>query len=176
MSDVYPRMTHPLTRRALFLSAAALPLAACAAEGQEIAARANEARYAADPFRRLTEAQWRERLSPGAFRVLRQEATERPGSSPLATEHRNGTFACAGCGLELFRSQWKFESGTGWPSFSRVIADNIGTKQDFLLLTPRTEYHCARCLGHQGHIFPDGPRPTGLRYCNNGAALRFVAG
>lgn len=163
-----------ISRRTFFLSAAALPMAACAAEAQQIPTAANEARYATDPVRRLTEAQWRARLEPQAFRVLRQEATERAGTSPLDDEHRRGTFVCAGCELELFRSEWKFDSGTGWPSFFRVNEANIGTKADVLLFTPRTEYHCARCLGHQGHVFEDGPRPTGLRYCNNGAALRFV--
>jgi peptide-methionine (R)-S-oxide reductase len=162
-----------LTRRFLFLSAA-LPLLGCAAEAQQIASAANERRYASDPFRRLTDAQWRERLEPLAYRVLRHEDTERAGTSALNNEHRNGTFVCAGCGLELFRSQWKFNSGTGWPSFFRVIEANIGAKEDILLFQPRTEYHCARCLGHQGHVFPDGPRPSGLRYCNNGAALRFM--
>jgi peptide-methionine (R)-S-oxide reductase len=163
-----------LSRRTLLFSVAVLPLAACEAAGQEINTAANEARYANSTWRRLTEAQWRERLDPLAFRVLRQEHTERAGTSALNSEHRAGTFVCAGCGLALFRSQWKFNSGTGWPSFSRVIRENIGTKEDLLLLTPRTEYHCAQCLGHQGHVFDDGPRPTGLRYCNNGAALRFV--
>jgi peptide-methionine (R)-S-oxide reductase len=164
-----------LSRRTLLLSAAMLSLGACEAVGQEINTEANEARYASSEWRNLTEAQWRERLEPLAFRVLRQEATERAGTSPLNREHRRGTFVCAGCGLALFRSEWKFDSGTGWPSFFRVMRDNIGTKHDLLLFTPRTEYHCAQCLGHQGHVFPDGPRPTGLRYCNNGAALRFVA-
>jgi peptide-methionine (R)-S-oxide reductase len=163
-----------LSRRRLLLSSAVLPLGACEAAGQEIDTPANEARYAASPWRRLTDEQWRARLEPLAFRVLRQEATERPGASALNDEHRRGTYVCAGCGLALFRSEWKFNSGTGWPSFFRVMRENIGTKQDFLLLQPRTEYHCAQCLGHQGHVFPDGPRPTGLRYCNNGAALRFV--
>lgn len=162
------------SRRALFLAAAALPLIGCSADAQQIPTAANEARYADSAWRRLTEAQWRERLPPLSFRVLRQEATERAGSSPLEDEHRRGVYACAGCGLELFRSEWKFNSGTGWPSFFRVMEQNIGTKDDFVLFTPRTEYHCARCLGHQGHVFPDGPRPTGLRYCNNGAALRFT--
>jgi peptide-methionine (R)-S-oxide reductase len=162
------------SRRTLLLTLAAAPLAACSADAQQIPTTANEARYANSPWRRLTEAQWRERLEPMAFRVLRQGATERAGSSPLNDEHRRGTFVCAGCGLDLFRSHWKFDSGTGWPSFFRVIEANIGTKQDLLLFVPRTEYHCARCLGHQGHVFPDGPRPTGLRYCNNGAALRFA--
>lgn len=164
----------PHTRRALLISALTAPLIACDARGQAINASANEARFANDPWRRLSESQWRERLDPLSFRVLRQEATERPGTSPLADEHRRGTYACAGCNLPLFRSDWKFNSGTGWPSFFRVHAENIGTKQDMLLFTPRTEYHCARCLGHQGHVFDDGPRPTGLRYCNNGAALRFA--
>lgn len=163
-----------LSRRTLFLSAAALSLLGRAAAAQTIPSSANEARYAADPIRRLTEAQWRARLEPLAFRVLRQENTERAGTSALNDEHRRGSFVCAGCGLELFQSQWKFNSGTGWPSFSRVIETNIGTKEDILLFQPRTEYHCARCLGHQGHVFGDGPRPAGLRYCNNGAALRFV--
>lgn len=163
-----------LTRRALFLSAA-LPLAACAAEAQNVPTARNEARYASDPVRRLTDAQWRERLEPLAYRVLRHEDTERPGTSAFNDEHRRGAFVCAGCGLELFRSEWKFNSGTGWPSFLRVIETNIGARGDNTLFSPRTEYHCARCLGHQGHVFPDGPRPSGLRYCNNGAALRFVA-
>jgi len=168
-----------LSRRTLLLSAAMLPLAACEADGQEnlgIDTTANEARYVNSPWRRLTDDQWRGRLEPLAFRVLRHEATERAGTSALNREHRRGTFVCAGCGLALFRSQWKFNSGTGWPSFSRIIRENAGTKQDFLLLQPRTEYHCAQCLGHQGHVFDDGPRPTRLRYCNNGAALRFVPG
>lgn len=154
-----------------------LPLIACSASGQErpaIDTAANHARFVDSPWRRLTDAEWRARLDPLAFRVLRQEATERAGTSPLNGERRAGVYACAGCGLELFRSEWKYESGTGWPSFFRVMEANVGTKQDFLLFTPRTEYHCARCLGHQGHVFEDGPRPTGLRYCNNGAALRLV--
>jgi peptide-methionine (R)-S-oxide reductase len=162
-------------RAALSGGAAFVALGGCSAAGDEpIRTQANEARYGDDPFRRLTAAQWRERLSPAAFRVLREEGTERAGTSPLNDEHRRGTFVCAGCALPLFRSEWKFESGTGWPSFYRVMTENVGTKQDFLLFTPRTEYHCARCLGHQGHVFPDGPRPTGLRYCNNGVALRFI--
>lgn len=170
-------MISTLSRRTLFLAAASLPLLACSANGQEnlgIDTAANEARYANSSWRRLTEAQWRERLTPQAFRVLRQEGTERAGTSPLDSERRRGAFVCAGCELPLFRSEWKFNSGTGWPSFSRIIRENAGTKEDLLLLTPRTEYHCARCLGHQGHVFDDGPAPTRLRYCNNGVALRFV--
>jgi len=164
-----------LSRRTLLLAAAAIPLAACdAAVGQEANSAANEARYASSPWRRLTDAQWRERLAPQPFATLRHEDTERSGTSPLEAETRRGTYVCGGCGLALFHSEWKFHSGTGWPSFFRVINENIGTKDDLLLLQPRTEYHCAQCLGHQGHVFEDGPRPTGLRYCNNGAALRFV--
>lgn len=131
--------------------------------------------YAASPFRKLTEADWKQRLSPDAFEVLRHEATERPGTSPLLKEKRKGVFACAGCELPLFRSEWKYESGTGWPSFYTAIKGALGTKTDLKIGVPRKEYHCARCLGHQGHVFDDGPRPTGLRYCNNGAALKFVA-
>lgn len=162
------------SRRTLLLAAACLPLLACTAEAQQIPSAANEARFADSPWRRLDEQQWRTRLPALSFDVLRHEATEHAGTSSLETEQRAGTYVCAGCGLELFRSQWKYHSGSGWPSFFRVIEANVGTKSDFVLLTPRTEYHCARCLGHQGHVFNDGPRPTGLRYCNNGAALRFA--
>lgn len=168
-------MSTALSRRALLWGAALAPLLACApAEGQDIPTASNEARFANSEFRRLTDAQWRERLEPQAYSVLRHEATEYAGTSPLNDEHSGGTFVCAGCGLELFRSEWKFNSGTGWPSFFRAIDTNIGTKSDTMIGYPRTEYHCAQCLGHQGHVFPDGPRPTGLRYCNNGVALRFV--
>ncbi len=164
------------SRRTFLLAAAGFPLAACGGEavGQEVNSAANEARHASSQWRRLTDAQWRERLPELSYRVLRHEATERAGTSPLNNEHRRGTFVCLGCGLPMFRSQWKFNSGTGWPSFSRVIRENIGTKEDLLLFQPRIEYHCAQCLGHQGHVFEDGPPPTRLRYCNNGAALRFV--
>lgn len=122
---------------------------------------------------RLSEAEWKKRLSPEAFAVLRKEATERPWSSPLNDEKRKGIFACAGCGYDLFSSDKKFDSGTGWPSFSDHLPNALGTKTDWKLVVPRTEYHCARCDGHQGHVFDDGPRPTGLRYCNNGVALIF---
>lgn len=121
----------------------------------------------------LPEKEWKERLSPEAYAVLRKEATERPGSSELNNEKRAGVYACAGCGYDLFSSETKFESGTGWPSFFDYIPNALGTKTDFKLLIPRTEYHCARCGGHQGHVFKDGPEPTGLRYCNNGVALTF---
>jgi len=122
----------------------------------------------------LTEEEWRKRLSAQQFAVLRQEATERAGSSPLNNEKRKGHFACAGCDLPLFTSQAKYESGTGWPSFYAPIAGRLGTKTDFKVILPRTEYHCIRCDGHQGHVFDDGPKPTGKRYCNNGVALKFV--
>ena len=162
-------MTQALSRRALLTTAGALAVSACSPG----AADASERQYANSPFRRITDAQWRERLPRAAYDVLRHEATERPGSSPLDNEKRRGTFVCAGCALPLFRSEWKFDSGTGWPSFYTAMKQNIGTKKDLVLLIPRTEYHCARCLGHQGHLFMDGPRPTGKRYCNNGVALKF---
>jgi peptide-methionine (R)-S-oxide reductase len=122
----------------------------------------------------LADGEWQKRLSPEAYRVLRHEATEYAGSSPLNAEKRKGFYHCAGCDLALFSSEAKYESGTGWPSFSNFIPGRIGTKTDFKLLYPRTEYHCIRCEGHQGHVFDDGPKPTGKRYCNNGVALKFV--
>ena len=121
----------------------------------------------------LPESEWRSRLGDDEFAVLRREATERPFTSALNNEHRNGVFLCAGCGAELFRSDAKFDSGTGWPSFFQPIVGAVDTRRDFKLIVPRTEYHCARCGGHQGHVFGDGPAPTGQRYCNNGVALRF---
>jgi len=122
----------------------------------------------------LSDAQWRERLSKAQYHILRKEGTEPSGSSALNDEKRDGVYACAGCDLELFTSAMKYDSGTGWPSFYAVIADRIATKTDYKLFFPRTEYHCARCGGHQGHVFDDGPKPTGLRYCNNGLALNFI--
>ena len=121
----------------------------------------------------LSDAEWKERLSPEAYAVLRKEGTERAGTSPLNDEKRVGIYACAGCGFELFSSDTKFDSGTGWPSFFDHLPGAIGSKTDYKLIFPRTEYHCARCGGHQGHVFKDGPPPTGLRYCNNGVALTF---
>ena len=120
------------------------------------------------------EDEWRRELSPEQFRVLRGHGTERPGSSPLNAEKRPGTFLCAGCGKELFDAAAKYESGTGWPSFWAPISeDAVGTQTDRSLFMTRTEVHCARCGGHLGHVFPDGPKPTGQRYCMNGVAMRF---
>ena len=121
-----------------------------------------------------TPDEWRKILTPQQFNVLREEGTEYPGSSPLNHEKRNGTFVCAGCDLPLFESKTKYDSGTGWPSFWAYIPGRLGTATDHKLILPRTEYHCARCGGHQGHVFDDGPKPTGLRYCNNGVALKFI--
>ena len=122
----------------------------------------------------LSNQEWQKRLSPQAFYILREEGTERAFSSELNNEKRKGTFHCAGCDSPLFLSDTKYDSGTGWPSFWDSIQDALETKVDFKLIVPRTEYHCARCGGHQGHVFSDGPQPTGKRYCNNGLALRFV--
>ena len=124
-----------------------------------------------------TPAEWKRRLGSARYRILRQAGTERAYSSPLNKEKRNGVFACAGCNLELYGSDTKYDSGTGWPSFWKPIAsDRVGTSQDFKIGYPRTEVHCARCGGHLGHIFNDGPKPTGKRHCINGLALKFIPG
>lgn len=125
-------------------------------------------------YRKLSDADWRKRLTSQQYDVLRKHSTERPGSSVLNKEKRKGTFACAGCDLPLFSSDTKFESGTGWPSFYQPLPDAIETATDRSFFMTRTEVHCKRCLGHLGHVFDDGPKPTGLRYCMNGVALKFV--
>jgi peptide-methionine (R)-S-oxide reductase len=128
----------------------------------------------AEPLK-LSKEEWRKRLpNELAYRVLREEATERAGTSHLNGEKRPGIFACAGCGLPLFTSDMKYESGTGWPSFFTTIPGVFDTKKDFYLIYPRTEYHCKRCGGHHGHVFDDGPPPTNQRWCNNGVALTFI--
>ena len=128
----------------------------------------------AQPITRSNES-WKQFLSREQYSILREEGTERPFSSPLNNEKRSGVFVCAGCALPLFTSRMKFDSGTGWPSFFTSIPDHLGMKKDFKLILQRTEYHCARCGGHQGHVFDDGPPPTRERWCNNGVALRFIA-
>lgn len=157
----------PMSRRTLLVSSAIAGLAA--ALGLE-RAKAVESEF---PFQ-LSDAEWQARLEPAAYRVLRHEDTEMAYTSPLNEEKRPGTFHCAGCDQALFSSEKKYDSGTGWPSFWDFIAGAIGTSIDNSLWMTRTEVHCANCGGHQGHVFADGPQPTGLRYCINGLALRFA--
>ena len=141
--------------------------------GQTVFARQDSSMSKIDKLE-LSEAEWRERLTPEQYDVLREEGTERPGSSPLLNEKRDGTFVCVACEHPLFDASMKYDSGTGWPSFFTTLSDAFETKRDFKLIWPRTEYHCAKCGGHHGHVFDDGPEPTGLRYCNNGVALKFI--
>jgi peptide-methionine (R)-S-oxide reductase len=122
-----------------------------------------------------TEAQWKQQLSAEQFLVLRREGTERSFTSPLNEEYRKGKFVCAACDQPLFTSEMKFDSGTGWPSFHTTLPGAFETSRDFKMILPRTEYHCSRCGGHHGHVFDDGPAPTGQRFCNNGVALKFIA-
>ncbi len=137
-----------------------------------------EPAWAAEPIEKIvkSDAEWKKQLTPAQYEVLRREGTERPFTSPLDGEKRPGMFVCAACALPLFPSRFKFDSGTGWPSFYDVLPGHVETRIDRLLILPRTEYHCARCGGHHGHVFNDGPPPTGLRYCNNGVALNFIPG
>jgi peptide-methionine (R)-S-oxide reductase len=144
-----------------------------AAAAAQAPTKANAATPKIEPLL-LSDAVWKQRLTPAQYNVLREEGTERSHTSPLNDEKRKGTFVCAGCDLALFTSEMKYDSGTGWPSFFTTLPGVVSTKRDFKHVLPRTEYHCARCGGHHGHVFEDGPRPTGLRYCNNGVALKFV--
>lgn len=159
-------------KRRLFIAAAGAAALLPTFFGRIGTAQTNEQEI--NPTVEHSDDEWRKLLSGKEYDVLRREGTEAPGSSPLNHEKRAGTYVCAGCGQPLFRSDTKYDSGTGWPSFFKAIDGALGTKTDYKILWPRTEYHCARCGGHQGHIFDDGPEPTGLRYCNNGVALRFI--
>jgi peptide-methionine (R)-S-oxide reductase len=160
-----------INRRALLAAGAALPALAL---GVRFGRAQTMSTTETVDYRKLSDMDWRQRLTANQYMILRQHGTERPGSSPLNKEKRKGTFACAGCDLPLFSSDTKFESGTGWPSFYQPLANAVETKTDRSLFVTRTEVHCSRCLGHLGHVFDDGPPPTGLRYCMNGVALKFI--
>ena len=164
-----------MTRRTLLMAGAAFGALAASGKFGE-AGTMNTATTTQDiDWKKLSDAEWRKRLTPAQYNVLRNHGTERPGSSALLREHRKGNFVCAGCALPLFPSATKFESGTGWPSFYEPLADAVETKTDRSFFMTRTEVHCRRCEGHLGHVFDDGPKPTGLRYCMNGVALKFEA-
>jgi peptide-methionine (R)-S-oxide reductase len=163
-----------IARRYVLLSGARLLLGGGLAALASGCSRAGAAAPAAHFEVEMSDAQWKARLSPQAYAVLRHEATETPFTSPLNDEHRKGTFTCAGCALALFSSDAKFDSHTGWPSFFRPLPDAVAKSQDNSLGMSRDEVHCRRCGGHLGHVFDDGPRPTGLRYCMNGVAMGFT--
>ncbi len=160
-----------LNRRALLTAGVALGALAAASKFSE--AETVSSTETID-YRKLSDADWRQRLTPQQYDILRKHGTERAGSSPLDHEKRKGTFACAGCDLPLFSSDTKFESGTGWPSFYQPLPNAVATTTDRSFFMVRTEVHCRRCEGHLGHVFDDGPKPTGLRYCMNGLALKFM--
>jgi peptide-methionine (R)-S-oxide reductase len=161
-----------MNRRSLLTSGVALAALIVASKTGET--KPMTATDQAIDWKKLSDTEWRKRLNPQQYYVLRDHGTERAGTSPLNREKREGTFACAGCDLPLFSSKTKFESGTGWPSFYEPLPDAIGTTTDRAFFMTRTEVHCSRCLGHLGHVFNDGPQPTGLRYCMNGVAMTFV--
>ena len=158
-------------RRAMITGGGAALLGGFALFGGQRRSHAREGNFEI----RLSEAQWKKRLTPEQYAVLREDNTERAGSSPLNKEKRKGIYACAGCGLPLYSSTTKYESGTGWPSFWKPLPNAVGTRPDNILFIKRTEVHCRRCGGHLGHVFNDGPKPTGLRYCMNGDAMKFIA-
>jgi peptide-methionine (R)-S-oxide reductase len=164
-----------LTRRGLAArgSGASVNVKELQGNWKEFLAEGADVALTTEPLKR-SNVEWKKVLEPAQYDVLREEGTERPSSSPLNDEKRPGVFVCAGCSLPLFTSAMKYDSGTGWPSFFTTIPGALATKTDFKLIWPRTEYHCVRCGGHQGHVFNDGPPPTGQRWCNNGVALRFV--
>lgn len=171
----------PLAMAGIVSDSSARPVAA--ASEQNVAAMRREWKallapgadvaLSTEPLRK-SEAEWKKILSPAQFNVLREDGTERAFTSPLDREKRPGVYVCAGCGLPLFTSRMKYDSGTGWPSFITHIPGHLGTEKDYKLILPRTEYHCIRCGGHHGHVFDDGPPPTRQRWCNNGVALRFI--
>jgi peptide-methionine (R)-S-oxide reductase len=164
-----------IDRRALLSAGVAMSALTVFGQSSEAGTTKMTTADATVDFKTLSEAEWKKRLTPEQFYVLRKHGTERAGTSPLDKEHRGGTFHCAGCDLPLFASNTKFDSGTGWPSFWQPLDGAVGTSTDHHLIYPRTEVHCRRCGGHLGHVFDDGPPPTGQRYCMNGVSLRFVA-
>lgn len=185
------KLDNKLNRRTLGLAGAAFALSACTGnstasevptgpmpDGNDLPdsgmSNTKETNMSDEKWANLSEAEWKDRLTAEEFDILRKEGTERSFSHEFNDVTPGGTFVCAGCALPLFKYETKFDSGTGWPSFYTFIDGAVETKRDFKLVFPRTEYHCARCGGHQGHVFKDGPEPTGLRYCNNGLALDYV--
>jgi len=167
-----PLLVMP-ARRGWAAAREAVNVAALQKNWKDLLAPGAEVVLTLEPLRRTNE-EWKQVLTPAQYSVLRREGTERAGTSPLNDEKRPGVYVCAGCSLPLFTSAMKYDSGTGWPSFITVIPGHVGTKKDNFLIYTRTEYHCIRCGGHQGHVFDDGPPPTGQRWCNNGVALRFI--